>query len=64
MELKLNYLLSYSPWLTIYFHAYNHDVATMLSQFVGNVGDTQLPIFPTKQHHLIGGIGFGQDWAY
>jgi hypothetical protein len=36
----------------------------MLSQFVANIGDTKLPAFPIEQHHLIEGIGFGQDWAY
>jgi hypothetical protein len=40
-----------------------HDVVTTLSQLVANISFTRLPTFLTK-HYFVGGIGFGQDWAY
>jgi hypothetical protein len=44
-------------------HVACHDVATKVSPFVTNIGHIGLSTFLTKQHHLVGGVRFGKDWA-
>jgi hypothetical protein len=39
----------------------SHDVVTMASPFVTNIGHIRLSMFFTKQHHLIKGARFGKD---